>query len=86
MHVPSQPPVPVTGTETRSACAVRIKSEQDELTTDQSAERQQHIADALATLREAIAAGWKDFAHLQKDPDLIPLRDLPEFQELIKPR
>ena len=39
--------------------------------------------DALATLREAIAAGWKDFAHMQKDPDLTPLRDLPEFKELL---
>ena len=41
-------------------------------------------ASALATLREAIAVGWKDFAHMQKDPDLAPLRDLPEFKELIK--
>jgi hypothetical protein len=47
-----------------------------------AAARQQHIADSLATLREAIAAGWKDFDHIQKDPDLAPLRDLPEFKTL----
>jgi hypothetical protein len=32
---------------------------------------------------EAIAAGWKDFAHMQKDPDLTVLRDLPEFKSLL---
>ena len=63
-----------------SLCAAAIKPEKDELT----AARQQHIADALATLREAIAAGYKNFAHMQKDPDLAPLRDLPEFNELIE--
>ena len=69
-----------------SLCAAAIKPESDALTAEQSAARQQHIADALATLREAIAAGFKDFAHMQKDPDLAPLRDLPEFKELTKPR
>jgi len=38
---------------------------------------------ALETLREAIKAGWKDFAHMQKDPDLTVLRDLPEFKALV---
>ena len=69
-----------------SLCAAAIKTEPDALTAEQSAARQQHIADALATLREALAAGWKDFAHMQKDPDLTPLRDLPEFQELVTPK
>ena len=68
-----------------SLCAAAIKPDPDPLTAEQSAARQQHIADALATLREAIAAGYKDFAHMQTDPDLTPLRDLPEFKELIKP-
>ena len=68
-----------------SLCAAAIKPEkdQDALTAEQSAARQQHIADALATLREAIAAGWKGFAHMQTDPDLAPLRDLPEFKALL---
>ena len=30
-------------------------------------------------------AGWKDFAYMQKDPDLTPLRDFPEFKALLKP-
>ena len=53
------------------------------LTAEQAAERQKHIDDALETLREAIKAGWNDFAHIQKDPDLTVLRDLPEFLALL---
>ena len=67
-----------------SLAAAAIKAQKDEqLTAEQSAARQQHIAAALATLREAIAAGWKDFAHMQKDPELTVLRDLPEFKALL---
>jgi hypothetical protein len=40
------------------------------------------LGGALARLREAIAAGRKDFAHIPKDPDLAVLRDLPEFKAL----
>ena len=35
---------------------------------------------ALACLKEAIAAGYKNFAHMKQDSDLAALRDLPEFQ------
>jgi len=66
-----------------SLCAGRLGAAPSLLTAEQSAARQQHIADAVATLREAIAAGWKDFAHMQKDPDLTVLRDLPEFKALL---
>jgi hypothetical protein len=66
-----------------SLCAAAIKAEKDELTAEQAAERQKHIADALETLREAIKVGWKDFAHMQKDPDLTVLRDLSEFKALL---
>ena len=69
------------GAESMSAAA--IQPETDELTIEQTAARQQHIADALATLREAIAAGYENFSHLQQDPDLAPLRDLPEYQALL---
>ena len=68
-----------------SLCAAAIKpdKEQDALTAEQTVARQQHIAAALATLREAIAAGFKDFPHMQKDPDLTLIRDLPEFKALL---
>jgi len=66
-----------------SLCAAGIKAEKDELTAEQAAERQRHIDHALETLHEAIKAGYKNFAHMQKDPDLTVLRDLPEFKALL---
>ena len=69
-----------------SLCAAAIKPDPDALTAESrraGTARQQHIAAALATLREAIAAGWNDFAHMQKDPDLAQLRDMPEFKALL---
>jgi serine/threonine protein kinase/tetratricopeptide (TPR) repeat protein len=65
-----------------SLCASRLGAAPS-LPPEQSAARQQHIADALATLREAIAAGYMDFAHIQQDPDLTPLHDLPGFKALL---
>jgi len=40
---------------------------------------------ALDCLKESIAAGWRNFEHMRKDPDLTSLHDLPEFQQLANP-
>jgi serine/threonine protein kinase len=40
-------------------------------------------AEAVQTLNQAIAAGWKDAAHTARDPDLIPLRDRADFRRLL---
>ena len=37
-----------------------------------------------AVLRKAIAAGFKDFAHMREDSDIEPIRDDPEFKKLIE--
>ena len=66
-----------------SLCAARIKADDGPLTKEQSAARQQHISDALESLREAIKAGFKDVAHMRIDPDLAVLRELPEFEKLL---
>ena len=39
---------------------------------------------AIATLREAIAAGVTNFQWMMNDPDLYSLHDDPEFQALVK--
>jgi serine/threonine-protein kinase len=39
---------------------------------------------ALAALRQALANGYKDSAHLQKDKDLDPLRQRDDFQKLLR--
>ena len=37
---------------------------------------------AMNSLRRAIAAGWKDRAHMRADTDLEPLRNRPDFRAL----
>ena len=41
---------------------------------------------AIATLKQAIAAGYWNLGWMQHDPDLDPLRGEPEFVELMKGR
>jgi hypothetical protein len=38
---------------------------------------------AMASLKRAIAAGYKDAAHMQKDKDLDALRDREDFKKLV---
>jgi hypothetical protein len=57
--------------------------ETPELTEDQRAAQRVHIDAALTALKAAIAAGWKDFEHIQQDPDLSALHPLPEFKVLL---
>jgi hypothetical protein len=37
----------------------------------------------VEALRQAVAKGYKDAAHLKKDPDLDPLRGRGDFQKLL---
>jgi len=39
--------------------------------------------EAIDSLTRAILLGYDDIAHLETDPDLDSLRDLPDFQELL---
>ena len=38
---------------------------------------------AMSCLKEAFMAGFDDVERARKDPDLLPLADLPEFQKLL---
>ncbi len=40
--------------------------------------------EAVASLRNAVAKGFKDVALLESSPDLEPLRSMPEFQKIIE--
>lgn len=41
---------------------------------------------AIDILERAIARGYSDFAHIEADADLDPVRDLPGFHELMRRR
>ncbi len=41
-------------------------------------------ADALRTLRQAVALGYSDLEFMAEDPDLETLRKLPEFRRLLR--
>ena len=40
-------------------------------------------AEAMQTLRAAVALGWRDARHTARDPDLIPLRALDEYRRVL---
>lgn len=43
-----------------------------------------HNDEALATLRRAVALGYRDFAHMQRDPDLENIRNEPRYLALLE--
>ena len=47
------------------------------------AQRQSLTAEAIDTLRTAVASGWRDAPHASRDPDLAPLRGRAEFHRLV---
>jgi hypothetical protein len=46
-------------------------------------EGQAAMADAMATLHEAVAAGWRNPALIRGAPELEPIRSRPDFQLLM---
>jgi len=52
-------------------------------TLPSSADREALAERAIATLRRSLAAGMKDFALIDRDHDLDPLRERPDFRALI---
>jgi serine/threonine protein kinase/tetratricopeptide (TPR) repeat protein len=56
------------------------------LTNEADREGRQRAADeAMALLKQAFAAGYWNVNRLKNDPPLAPLRDRPEFQDVLKP-
>jgi tetratricopeptide (TPR) repeat protein len=52
--------------------------------TAAEAERRRCADEAMEVLRQAVAAGYKDWPPLEEDPDLAPLRGRPDYRELLK--
>jgi tetratricopeptide (TPR) repeat protein len=72
-----------------AACAlslcIPLVEQHEKLDADKRKAAVQFYADeAMKLLRDAVARGWKDAAHMQKDSDLDPLRQREDFQELLR--
>ena len=66
-------------------CAAAVQpAEGEALTEEEQTRRKGYLGLSLACLKEAVAGGYEDREHARKDPDLAVLRDLPEFQKLVK--
>ncbi|MFM9962479.1 MAG: protein kinase domain-containing protein [Planctomycetaceae bacterium] len=61
-------------------CATLSLKDKPQPTEAEQTERKKYIDRSLACLKEAVAAGYDDFEHMQQDSELTPLRELPEFQ------
>jgi serine/threonine-protein kinase len=64
-------------------CVPLVAEGKAELTAAEQAERRRHAELALDLLHQAVAHGFNDAAHLQKDPDLAPLRSDNAFKALV---
>jgi serine/threonine protein kinase len=64
--------------------AGRVGGGKPELTPAEKTERQQEFDHALAVLRKAVAAGFKDADRLQKDKAFDPLRSNDAFRDLTR--
>ncbi|MDA1052842.1 MAG: serine/threonine protein kinase [Planctomycetota bacterium] len=63
--------------------AATVQPSEGETETDEAQTRRTSYLDlSLSCLRETIAAGYDNFEHVRKYPDLRALRNLPEFQAL----
>jgi tetratricopeptide (TPR) repeat protein len=66
-------------------CAAAVQPAKEEtLTEAEQARRTGYLDLSLVCLKEAVAVGYDNFEDARKDSDLAVLRDLPEFQKLIK--
>jgi eukaryotic-like serine/threonine-protein kinase len=60
------------------ACAIALT-----VTIARGEQQQTLAAEAVETLKQAVAAGWSDAQHTSRDPDLFPLRDRDDFRRLL---
>src|SRR5262249_27247748 len=54
------------------------------LVSEGESEHRRYAALALAELRSAVAAGFRDGRRLAEDPEWEPLRERPEFRDLLR--
>ena len=58
--------------------------QKDEKAPDRESRLARYKQAALADLKAAVQFGFQEFPLMEKDPDLKPFQEMPEFQELLK--
>ena len=66
-----------------SLCAAILVNRGTTLSEAEEAERARFLELSRSSLKEAIAAGWTNFEWTRKDSDLVELRKLPDFEDLL---
>jgi tetratricopeptide (TPR) repeat protein len=64
-------------------CIPLVGRGKTDLSEEEQSERRGYGDEAVAALRQAVARGYKDSRHLEKAPDLEPLRARADFQQLL---
>ena len=64
-----------------AACAYALASHADRAANP--AKSSEQAARAIGLLKEAIRLGYSDYAHIQEDADLDPIRGLPAMAEIL---
>ena len=67
----------------RAVTAVVLKQDPKTPGTDATRLANDEADRAMARLKQAVAAGYKDADHMKKDKDLDTLRDREDFKELL---
>jgi tetratricopeptide (TPR) repeat protein len=67
-----------------AACVPLVGRGKSQLSDDEMAERAKYKAEAVATLRAAVAAGYADVKQLTEDKALDPLREDAAFKEFLQ--
>src|SRR5262249_57720154 len=64
-------------------CVPLVGKGKADLSTAEQAERRQYAQQAMAALRQAVTAGYKDADQLTKDVNLASLQSREDFQKLL---
>jgi hypothetical protein len=56
----------------------------EQVSASDRAQQKQYAAEAIRTLRQAKAKGYRDWALLETEPDLGPILGTPEFKKLLE--
>ncbi len=73
-----------TGQQSADVSNPNAKSETPKLSDEDRALQARYAKLAIEALTQAVKYGWKDVAHMESDPDLVPIRSSPAYRALVE--